>query len=167
MDIIKDIKTLRQISSRVEQGDPVESWKALLIKELRDHSGLGLSLIQVGITKRMCIVKPGPHVADNELIVFVNPEIIAKDERIVHPNEGCLSLPELRISTKRYNKITVKDDVYGELCLEGLSAVIAMHEIQHLDGMLITDVEFKKNLIGRNDPCCCGSGKKYKKCCGK
>jgi len=21
--------------------------------------------------------------------------------------------------------------------------------------------------IGRNDPCTCGSGKKYKKCCGK
>ncbi len=23
------------------------------------------------------------------------------------------------------------------------------------------------NEIGRNDPCNCGSGKKYKKCCGK
>jgi len=21
-------------------------------------------------------------------------------------------------------------------------------------------------MPGRNDPCCCGSGKKYKKCCG-
>jgi len=24
-----------------------------------------------------------------------------------------------------------------------------------------------KNTVGRNDPCPCGSGKKYKKCCGK
>jgi len=24
-----------------------------------------------------------------------------------------------------------------------------------------------KKKIGRNDPCPCGSGKKYKKCCGK
>ena len=24
----------------------------------------------------------------------------------------------------------------------------------------------KKKKIGRNDPCPCGSGKKYKKCCG-
>jgi uncharacterized protein YecA (UPF0149 family) len=23
-----------------------------------------------------------------------------------------------------------------------------------------------KRKIGRNDPCSCGSGKKYKKCCG-
>lgn len=25
----------------------------------------------------------------------------------------------------------------------------------------------KENTVGRNDPCPCGSGKKYKKCCGK
>ncbi|MDN5322542.1 MAG: hypothetical protein PWQ67_996 [Clostridia bacterium] len=25
----------------------------------------------------------------------------------------------------------------------------------------------KEYLIDRNDPCPCGSGKKYKKCCGK
>ena len=25
----------------------------------------------------------------------------------------------------------------------------------------------KEDTIGRNDPCPCGSGKKYKKCCGK
>lgn len=25
----------------------------------------------------------------------------------------------------------------------------------------------KANLVGRNDPCTCNSGKKYKKCCGK
>ena len=24
-----------------------------------------------------------------------------------------------------------------------------------------------KSKIGRNDPCSCGSGKKYKNCCGK
>ena len=25
----------------------------------------------------------------------------------------------------------------------------------------------KEQKIGRNDPCSCGSGKKYKNCCGK
>ena len=25
----------------------------------------------------------------------------------------------------------------------------------------------KQETVGRNDPCPCGSGKKYKKCCGK
>ena len=27
--------------------------------------------------------------------------------------------------------------------------------------------EIKRNTVGRNDPCPCGSGKKYKKCCGR
>lgn len=28
-------------------------------------------------------------------------------------------------------------------------------------------VKFKENFVGRNDPCPCGSGKKFKNCCGK
>jgi preprotein translocase subunit SecA len=30
-----------------------------------------------------------------------------------------------------------------------------------------TDAKNKAKKIGRNEPCPCGSGKKYKKCCGK
>ncbi len=29
------------------------------------------------------------------------------------------------------------------------------------------DAEVEKTKIGRNDPCPCGSGKKYKNCCGR
>jgi len=35
------------------------------------------------------------------------------------------------------------------------------------DEKLGSTPESKKPKIGRNDPCACGSGKKYKKCCGK
>ena len=36
------------------------------------------------------------------------------------------------------------------------------------DGTMSTNrTVVKKNKIGRNDPCPCGSGKKYKKCCGR
>jgi preprotein translocase subunit SecA len=28
-------------------------------------------------------------------------------------------------------------------------------------------VQRKSQKVGRNDPCPCGSGKKYKKCCGR
>ena len=31
----------------------------------------------------------------------------------------------------------------------------------------IPEIDSSKSKIGRNDPCICGSGKKYKKCCGK
>ncbi len=35
------------------------------------------------------------------------------------------------------------------------------------DGQIVKSQPINVNKIGRNDPCSCGSGKKYKKCCGK
>ncbi|WP_455206150.1 YchJ family metal-binding protein [Kaarinaea lacus] len=37
----------------------------------------------------------------------------------------------------------------------------------YVDGSTIQPVRTRDNKVGRNDPCPCGSGKKYKKCCGK
>lgn len=37
----------------------------------------------------------------------------------------------------------------------------------HKQQMLQNGPVHKENKVGRNDPCPCGSGKKYKKCCGK
>lgn len=39
----------------------------------------------------------------------------------------------------------------------------------YADAKVISQVQtaHKEKTIGRNDPCPCGSGKKYKKCCGK
>lgn len=31
----------------------------------------------------------------------------------------------------------------------------------------VKPIHDEKKEVGRNDPCPCGSGKKYKKCCGK
>lgn len=31
----------------------------------------------------------------------------------------------------------------------------------------VEPIKAEKQEVGRNDPCPCGSGKKYKKCCGK
>jgi SEC-C motif domain protein len=35
------------------------------------------------------------------------------------------------------------------------------------DGKAVAQRPVISNKIGRNDPCSCGSGQKYKKCCGK
>lgn len=35
------------------------------------------------------------------------------------------------------------------------------------EGKMVTSKPIISNKIGRNDPCTCGSGSKYKKCCGK
>lgn len=36
-----------------------------------------------------------------------------------------------------------------------------------MDGQIITQVVNRGDKVGRNDPCICGSGKKFKKCCDK
>lgn len=36
----------------------------------------------------------------------------------------------------------------------------------YVDGAGISPVRTRDNRVGRNDPCPCGSGKKFKKCCG-
>ena len=39
-------------------------------------------------------------------------------------------------------------------------------DISDLEKLLNPPLPVKSDKIGRNDPCPCGSGKKYKKCCG-
>lgn len=39
-------------------------------------------------------------------------------------------------------------------------------DISDLEKALDPSVPIQSEKIGRNDPCSCGSGKKYKKCCG-
>ena len=51
-----------------------------------------------------------------------------------------------------------------------LESICVQHEIDHLNGLTIMDRENKpqpimSEKVGRNEPCPCGSGKKYKKCC--
>jgi len=39
---------------------------------------------------------------------------------------------------------------------------------RYLDGSMVSGPPIRKEpKIGRNEPCPCGSGKKYKKCCGR
>jgi uncharacterized protein YecA (UPF0149 family) len=33
--------------------------------------------------------------------------------------------------------------------------------------VVVKQIKLEAPKVGRNDPCPCGSGKKYKKCCGK
>jgi len=44
-----------------------------------------------------------------------------------------------------------------------------LENINNVDGEQTAHVTVKNEepKVGRNDPCPCGSGKKYKNCCGK
>lgn len=65
-----------------------------------------------------------------------------------------------------FNMLDAKADYLYELPQwEGIFSKEKRKEIQqkYKDSKTVVN----ENKVGRNDPCPCGSGKKYKKCCGK
>ena len=94
---------------------------------LRQYGGYGLAAPQVGIDARLFVTKW------NE--VFVNPRIVAISEP-VSSVEGCLSLPGVTATLTRWNKIRLADG----RTYEGEQAIVIQHEIDHLNGVLISDL---------------------------
>jgi len=189
--IIGDQTTLHQVSEKVEANEDTISIINRLESILSNHdNGYGLSAIQIGIPKRISVLKK----KNGEFIHLINPEVIEKDDEFTFHGEGCLSFPGLYLDTQRYKQVSVRNQVIEngslreeKLCFyyskmeeagsDGIIAIAVQHEIDHMNGITITDhgKSFEKGTtivrdsvkISRNDPCPCGSGKKYKKCCLK
>ena len=161
-------KKLRSVT--VEEGYEIATKLFQILNKRGD--GIGLAANQVGIDAAVAVVNV------KEPIVLINPKIVSKEEEIRY-YEGCLSFPKKGCHTKRYKTIEVKVDNMesnmafgaGDTEVDLLESVCVQHEIDHLNGMRILDraqeltIKRDKPKIGRNEPCPCGSGKKYKKCC--
>ncbi len=161
-------KTLRRVT--VQEGYKIATELFQILNKKGD--GIGLAANQVGIDAQVAVVNV------KEPIVLINPEIVSKEEEVRY-YEGCLSFPKKGCHTKRYKTIEVKVDNIesnmtfgaGDTDTDLLESVCVQHEIDHLNGMRILDraqqltIRREKPKIGRNEPCHCGSGKKYKKCC--
>jgi len=116
--------------------------------------GIGLAATQVGVAKQVLVVDIAPRRPESELIVLINPEIVAAEGEVIF-EEGCLSVPDYQAEVKRHEKITVRGlNLKGEeveIEAEGLLAVVLQHEIDHLDGMLFIDrlSKLKRDLYKR------------------
>ena len=177
-------KTLRRVT--VEEGETIATKLFQILNERGD--GIGLAANQVGIDAQVAVVNV------REPIVLINPKIVSRETEIPF-YEGCLSYPGKGVNTKRYETVEVKSDtVEGTMIFSGvdtgesgkgswedgevkedrhvrtLEAVCVQHEIDHLNGIRCLDrvvdttIRVEKKP-GRNEPCHCGSGKKFKKCC--
>jgi len=138
--ITQDWKHLRKTSLSLPSFD--QNLEKILMAELTQHeTGVGISAIQVGIPARMCIVKIGIGVGPgSKYITLWNPEIRYRDDmRVV--SESCLSLPGITIPVTRCYNIEVKNGDGQKLCFNGFTARIVQHEIDHMNGILITDHE--------------------------
>lgn len=101
------------------------------------HNGLGLAAPQVGISKRLIIVKIGKLP-----IAFVNPELIESSDPI-KMTEGCLSFENVWLDIERPSKIKFKyQDLKGRWMRDEADGIIArciLHEIDHLDGLVFIE----------------------------
>jgi len=178
-------KKLKEVS--VEEGNLIATELFQILNKRKD--GIGLAANQVGIDAQVAVVNV------TEPIVLINPKIIKKENEINY-YEGCLSYPKKGVHTKRYETIEVTSDNFeGSVIFSGvetstegkgsweknddsdrnlrlLESVCVQHEIDHLNGVICMDrkidMSYKRTekKVGRNEPCPCESGKKYKKCCG-
>ena len=175
--IITDLLKLKSKSDVVENEDDAkkiiaELQLALDLSNKKGTTGIGLAAIQIGIDNKVAIVRMGDIKID-----LVNCNIVKRYNKIIS-EEGCLSLPGIVHEVERSEQIVVMGNDFGsykEFCAYGIVGICIQHEMDHWDGILITDKEKKNNInIGPNQPCLCGkldlkTGKriKYKKCCGR
>lgn len=121
-----------------------------MIETMRDAPGVGLAAPQVAISVRLIVVEYGDdenETVPKKLFVMANPEIVEKSDEKVLGIEGCLSVPGLIGEVERHESITIKgQNRHGQpvkIKAEGWLARIFQHEIDHLDGIVYTDLTDK------------------------
>lgn len=144
--IVTDLKTLKSKSAPfILDDDEIGTWAGEMTleaiisdldKELKasEIKGAGLSAIQIGLPLRVAIIR-----TEKLSLNLYNAKIVGGSESIVFKGEGCLSIPGIYLDTQRMNKITVLNGDGKEYKLEGFEAVVVQHELDHFDGILITD----------------------------
>lgn len=147
---------LRKIS------DPVEKVDTAVVKLMDDMletmyaaPGIGLAAIQVGVPRRIVVIDAADEGEPKNPIFLINPEIVALGQKTRLYEEGCLSIPDVRVEIERPETVTIRyvdrDGAQKELAAEGLLATAIQHEIDHLDGQLIIDFlsRLKRDMIIR------------------
>ncbi|MGG6310076.1 peptide deformylase [Paenibacillus macerans] len=134
-------EVLHQVAKEVRKITPnVQKLLSDMADTMYDAEGVGLAAPQVGILKRLIVVDVGD---ENGLIELINPEIVSTEGEQFGP-EGCLSIPGYRGDVRRAMTVTVKglDRNGKEVSYTGseLLARAFQHEIDHLNGVLYTDV---------------------------
>lgn len=172
MIIVNDENLLRRPCDLVKAED-IGSLVNLLERELSNSNrlgsnGIGLAAPQIGVNQKIAIIRLG-----EVKLNLVNCEIKSFYDKMIFKDEGCLSFPSKNIDTYRYQEVCVVNNLSypNSFIATGFAAIAVQHELDHINSVLYMDRAVSKtvpyvnkNKLGPNDPCFCGSGKKYKKC---
>jgi peptide deformylase len=133
---------LHKVAKPVEQVDArIKKIVADMADTMYEAPGVGLAATQVDIHERIVVIDVSDE--QNELMVFINPEIVWASSETKSWREGCLSVPEFYDEVERPSEIRVKAvDIDGkefEIEADGLLAVCLQHELDHLQGKVFVE----------------------------
>jgi peptide deformylase len=147
---------LRLPSAPVERvDDDVRRLIDDMLETMYAAPGVGLAAVQVGVPRRVLVLDVSDKDDEQAPIAMINPEIVSLGGEQRTHEEGCLSIPDVRIEIERPGSATVRyvdrDGVRQELAADGLLATALQHEMDHLDGKLIIDflTRLKRDMIVR------------------
>ncbi len=119
-------------------GDLVDTMRA-------SPATVGLAAPQIGVSVRAFALEVGGHrraTVSHGLMVLFDPVVESTDGADV-VREGCLSVPDLTANVRRATRVAMgATDAAGQeirMETEGFEARAILHEIDHLDGLLILD----------------------------
>ena len=122
--------------------DEVRQLVVDLHETLGATTGVGLAAPQLGVDLRVCIVDPHRDGQELNASTLINPVLVRKWGDPMPRDEGCKSVPGVRVMTPRYAGVEVKAlDLEGaevQIAAEGFEAIVLQHELDHLDGRLLT-----------------------------
>ena len=137
----KDILTQKSVDTTPEESRD-------LIKDLKDTlhdstDGVGISSVQIGELKRVCVIH-----YNGKAIAMINPVITKKRGEIIS-HEGCLSVPDVYGDFKRAQKVwctyTDENGNEREIADGGFVSRVIQHELDHLDGWCVVFDLAKEN----------------------
>jgi len=147
---------LRKETHSVKEFDSeLERFAENMIETMTTNIGVGLAAPQIGDLRSLIIVDISSEEREEENmepLILVNPDIIELSGNCVI-EEGCLSIPEVRVEVERPEEIRVMfRDVKGnkkDLKCDGILARVIQHEVDHLRGRLMIDYlsSVKRDLL--------------------
>lgn len=147
---------LRQVSTPVQQVDAgILTLADNMLETMYAAPGVGLAAIQVGVPKRLIVLDTAGEDEPKRPLTLINPEIVQLGPELRSYEEGCLSIPDVRVDIERPSTVTIRYiDRAGrqqQLYADGLLATAVQHEIDHLDGRLIVDflTRLKRDIVIR------------------
>ncbi|MFM9940325.1 MAG: peptide deformylase [Hyphomicrobiaceae bacterium] len=147
---------LRRISTPIERvDDDLRRLADDMLETMYAAPGVGLAAPQVNVSRRLIVLDVAGDDAERQPMVMINPVIQAFGTERKSYEEGCLSIPDVKVEIERPASLDVsyldRDGKSQTLKAEGLLATVIQHEVDHLDGRLIIDflTRLKRDIIVR------------------